>query len=269
MITNNILATISSTQNPHIKYIRGLLQQARVRKKNQQTVLEGSHLIDAGLIAGVLLQQVVVSETALNHPEVVTLLAQIKQLANIPSVLVVTDALYKSMRSLGDGIDIMAVINFDRHSLPKNITTDCLVLNDIQDNGNLGTLLRTAAAVGIQHVICTQGTASVWSPKSLRAGMGAHFGLTIYENIPIDAVLVSINTPMYATSSHTQQLIYQTDLTQPLALVMGNEGQGVADSLMQQATAIALPQPYGQESLNVAVAGALCLYEMLRQRLYS
>lgn len=99
--------------------------------------------------------------------------------------------------------------------------------------------------------------------------MGANFSLTIYESVSIDEILAKVKVPMFATSSHTDNIIYQSDLTQPLALIMGHEGQGVDEVLMQQATPIALPQPNGQESLNVAIAGALCLYEMLRQRHYA
>ena len=139
----------------------------------------------------------------------------------------------------------------------------------MQDNGNLGTLLRTASAVGIKTVICTQGSAAAYSPKTLRAGMGANFSLTIFEGVSVEDVLAKVKVPMFATSSHTDQVIYQTDLTQPLALVMGHEGQGVDDKILAQSHPIALPQPNGQESLNVAIAGALCLYEILRQRHYA
>ena len=79
---------------------------------------------------------------------------------------------------------------------------------------------------------------------------------------------MKVKVPMFATSSHTDHIIYQTDLRQPLALIMGHEGQGVDESLLSQSAPIALPQPNGQESLNVAIAGALCLYEVLRQRHY-
>ena len=154
------------------------------------------------------------------------------------------------------------------HSLPNVIDHDCLIINGVQDNGNLGTLLRTASAVGVKTVICTTGSASAWSPKTLRAGMGANFSLTIFEGISVDEILMKVKVPMFATSSHTDHIIYQTDLRQPLALIMGHEGQGVDERLLSQSAPIALPQPNGQESLNVAIAGALCLYEVLRQRHY-
>ena len=99
--------------------------------------------------------------------------------------------------------------------------------------------------------------------------MGANFSLTIFEGVSVEDVLAKVKVPMFATSSHTDQVIYQTNLKQPLALVMGHEGQGVDDKILAQSHPIALPQPNGQESLNVAIAGALCLYEILRQRHYA
>ena len=98
--------------------------------------------------------------------------------------------------------------------------------------------------------------------------MGAQFALTIYEGLNVQDILNYVETPLFATSSHTDTVIYQHDLNKPIAWVMGHEGQGVCDELMQCATPIALPQPNGQESLNVAIAGSLCLYETLRQRRY-
>ena len=256
---------IHSDKNPTIKRVKALLTQARQRKKQQQTVLEGVHLIDAALRSDYPIAQVLLSEASQSHPEVQVLLSQL-QAENMP-ILLLDDALYQNLRTLGTGVDIMAVIDIPApHFAP--ITSDCLILNDVQDSGNVGTLLRTAAAVGIDTVICTPMTAQVWSPKTLRAGMGAQFALTIYEDVSIDSILSEVKVPLLATSSHTDTLIYQHDLREPLAWVMGNEGQGVDSTLLHSATPIALPQPNGQESLNVAIAGSLCLYETLRQRSY-
>ncbi len=256
---------ITSDKNQTVKLVKALLTQARLRKKYSQTILEGIHLIDAALRSDYPFIQILVSESAVIHPEVQQILSR---LTTDISVLILSDSLYKSVRSLGTGIDIMAVIKISVPTLPI-ITSDCLILNDVQDSGNVGTLLRTAAAVGIHTVLCTSATAQVWSPKALRAGMGAQFALNIYEGLNISDILEKVKTPLLATSSHTDDLIYDHDLRSPIAWIMGHEGQGVCDELMQCATPIALPQPNGQESLNVSIAGALCLYETLRQRQYS
>ncbi|MGO3755862.1 TrmH family RNA methyltransferase [Psychrobacter celer] len=256
---------ITSDKNNTVKLVKGLLTQARQRKKHSQTVLEGVHLIDAALRSDYPFAQILLAESAHTHPEVGQLLTR---LPSHTPIITLSDSLYESIRSLGTGIDIMALITIPAPSLPM-LAEDCLILNDVQDSGNVGTLLRTAAAVGIPHILCTSATAQAWSPKTLRAGMGAQFGLNIYEGLSIQDILDHVQTPLFATSSHTDTLIYQHDLTQPIAWIMGHEGQGVSAELMQCATPIALPQPNGQESLNVAIAGSLCLYETLRQRKYA
>ncbi|WP_019673899.1 TrmH family RNA methyltransferase [Psychrobacter lutiphocae] len=263
---------ITSDKNPTVKLAKALLTQSRQRKKSGQTVLEGVHLIESALQAKHFPTQIIISYSGLSHPEVQALLIEISNHHLDNKLTVVSDSVYQSISSLGNGVDIMAIIDVPEHRLYKlksPITTDCLILNDVQDNGNMGTLLRTAAAVGIKTVICTKGCAQAWSPKTMRAGMGAQFGLTIYEGIEADEVLSYIRLPVYATSSHTDNIIYKQNLNRPVAWVMGHEGQGVCDAIMQQAIPVALPQPNGQESLNVAIAGALCMYETLRQRQYS
>ena len=256
---------ITSDKNTTVKLVKALLAQARQRKKQGQTVIEGVHLIDAALRSDYPFVQILLSESARSHPEVQQILTR---LPTYTPILTLSDALYESIRSLGTGIDIMAVIKIPTPSLSM-IDEDCLILNDVQDSGNVGTLLRTAAAIGIRHILCTSATAQAWSPKTLRAGMGAQFALSICEGLSTQDILDQVQVPLLATSSHTDTLIYDHDLSAPVAWIMGHEGQGVSDDLMQCATPIALPQPNGQESLNVAIAGSLCLYETLRQRQYS
>ena len=263
--SNELNPLVTSDNNQRVKLAKALLTQARQRNKQAQTVLEGIHLIDAALRSDYPFEQLLVAESAHTHSEVQQILSR---LTTDISVLVLSDSLYKSIRSLGSGVDIMAIVKIPAPTLPL-ITTDCLILDDVQDSGNVGTLLRTAAAVGIDTILCTSGTAQAWSPKTLRAGMGAQFTLTIHEGLSVTDILDNVKVPLLATSSHTDTLIYQHDLRTPIAWIMGHEGQGVCAELMQCATPIALPQPNGQESLNVAIAGALCLYETLRQRQYS
>ena len=255
---------ITSDKNQTVKLAKALLTQARQRKKLGQTILEGVHLIDAALRSDYPFVQILLSESAHNHAEVQQVLTR---LPTYTPILTLSDALYASIRSLGTGIDIMAIVAIPTPTLPI-INDDCLILNDVQDSGNVGTLLRTAAAIGINNILCTTGTAQAWSPKTLRAGMGAQFALNIYEGLSSTDVLEHVKVPLFATSSHTDTVIYEHNLEEPLAWIMGHEGQGVCAELMQCATPIALPQPNGQESLNVAIAGALCLYETLRQRQY-
>lgn len=252
---------ITSKDNPIIKTVYALLTDGKKRKKLGQTVIEGTHLLDAYLKANKIPLNVIVSQSGLDNNEIQSL---IKPLDN-KLITVISDSLYKQIRSLGESLPIMAVIEVPNLILNHAIDSDCLILNGIQDTGNLGTLLRTASAAGFGTVICTQNTAHAYNPKTLRASMGANFCLEIYENVSVDDIFHFIKVPLFATTSHANGLIYKKDLTKPLALIMGNEGQGVDKILLEKCQPLTLPQ-VGEESLNVGVAGSVCLYEILRQR---
>ena len=255
---------ITAKDNKTIKHVQNLLTSHRSRKKSLQTVIEGVHLLDTYLKQKLLVDLVIVSEKSHYHHEVMDLLTKIDN----KKILIVSESLYKNIRTLGDGVDVMAVIPI---SVPKfgDINQDCLILDGLQDAGNIGTLLRTASAIGINTIISTPNTAYLWSPKCLRAGMGAQFSLQIFEQISVDEILQAVKIPLFATSSHTQKTIYDYDLTKKIAWVLGHEGQGVCQDFLQKSNLVTLPQPNGQESLNVAVAGSVCFYEMLRQRQFN
>jgi TrmH family RNA methyltransferase len=141
-----------------------------------------------------------------------------------------------------------------------------VVLERVQDAGNVGTILRSAAAFGFTQVVALSGTAALWSPKVVRAGMGAHFALNLVEQAEL-AALASLAPPLLATSSHATQAIDESTLPWPCAWVFGHEGMGVSEELMRRCSQrLAIPQPGGEESLNVAAAAAVCLYESARQR---
>jgi TrmH family RNA methyltransferase len=140
-----------------------------------------------------------------------------------------------------------------------------VILDRLQDAGNVGSILRSAAALGVRQVLALRGTAILWSPKVLRAGMGAHFALALHESVTIDD-LGDLALPWVATSSHAAAVLHRTLLPQPCAWVFGHEGQGVADDVAARcALMLRIAQPGGEESLNVAAAAAICLHESLRQ----
>lgn len=140
-----------------------------------------------------------------------------------------------------------------------------MLLDRLQDPGNVGTILRSAAALGVQQVLALKGTAALWSPKVLRAGMGAHFALHLVEGLAVDD-LADLGLPLIATSSHAEHALPSLRLPAPCAWVFGHEGQGVDAALLQRcALTVRIPQPGGEESLNVASAAAICLYESARQ----
>lgn len=258
------LIYLESKDNPKIKHLRSLIEQHHYRKKHQQSVIEGSHLALAYLEYAPL-SAVFTTEAALQHDDLI----QIQQKSSTP-IFILSPAQYKTLSGLGTSLPCLAIIDLKHHlfSLDQiNYQRDTLILDQIQDPGNVGTLLRSAAAANIKQIICTQGTAAIWSPRVVRAGMGAHFSLHCFENMKLEHCLTQFKLPIYATSSHHAHSLYQLDLRQPHVWILGNEGQGVSEFALQHAQAVTIPQPGGQESLNVAVAGSICLFEMVRQRL--
>ncbi len=148
------------------------------------------------------------------------------------------------------------------------MSEDCVILDRIQDPGNVGSILRSSAAAGVKHIFCLEGSAAVWSPKVLRAGMGAQFQLNIIEQLDVHNLISKLTLPVLVACAQADKNLFQANLRQPVAWVFGNEGQGVCRELMDVAQHLAIPQPGGTESLNVAAAAAVCLFETLRQRFH-
>ena len=161
----------------------------------------------------------------------------------------------------------MAMIDMPHLDFNQPITSDCLIINGVQDNGNQARFTPPHLR-GHKDGDLYDGHRIGWSPKTCERAWGQIFSLTIYEGISVDEILMKVKVPMFATSSHTDHIIYQTDLRQPLALIMGHEGQGVDERLLSQSAPIAPTTANGQESL-IGDSRVLCLYEMLRQRRYA
>ncbi len=252
---------LESKDNAKIKHLRGLIELNSARKKHQQTVLEGTHLCLAWLQQQKKIFSLFTTEQALENSE----LQQVFELHQ-GHIFVISEVLYKDLSTLGTTLPCLAIIDLPQNPAQIDFTQDTLILENVQDPGNVGTLLRSAAAANIKQVICTQGSASLWSPRVLRAGMGAHFSLVCFENIQLEDILPQFKIPVFVTSSHRSTSLYSKDLTQACVWILGNEGQGASNYALEHAEAIAIPQPGGQESLNVAIAGSICFFEMVRQR---
>ena len=137
----------------------------------------------------------------------------------------------------------------------------------MQDPGNLGTVLRTAAAAGIGQALLSPGCAAAWSPKVLRAGQGAHFALAIHEEADLAAFMADYRGMTAATCLDGATSLYEARWTGPLAWIFGAEGQGVRPELVAAAQLrIKIPMPGAVESLNVGAAAAVCLFEAVRRR---
>ncbi len=178
------------------------------------------------------------------------------------------DPLYAAMSQVEHGVGILFVIDTPTLTLPASLSVSAVLLDNLQDPGNVGSILRSAAAAGITQVYCSAGTAFCWSPKVLRAAMGAHFVIEIHENVDLAALIRASGVAVLATSGYAEQRLYEMDLKRPVAWLMGHEGQGVADDLLALATHRVVVPHRGQiESLNVAACAAVCFFEHLRQNI--
>lgn len=260
------MKSISSRDNPLYKELKNLASSSQVRRKSGRTLLDGVHLCQAYWQHLGAPQLCIVSESSRSHHEVTAIVAQC--LAGGTQTVCLPDALYHALSQVEHGVGLMFIIATPNPEFPLALSESSVVLDNLQDPGNLGSILRSAAAAGIKNVFCSMGTAFAWSPKVMRAGMGAHFLLNIFENVDVHALLQNTQIPILATSSHTEQTIYQMNLNQPVVWLFGHEGQGVAEDLMALAShTVTIPQSPAIESLNVAASAAICFFEQVRQSL--
>lgn len=255
---------ISSRDNALYKELKALATSSQARRRAGRTLLDGVHLCEAYLDALGLPAMCVASDSAMANPEVMAIL---ERCAGAHCV-VLPDALYNALSQVEHGVGLMFVIDIPQLEAPAQISEAAVLLDNLQDPGNLGSILRSAAAAGIRAVHCSAGTVFAWSPKVLRAGMGAHFALQIHEHADLAGLLKTARLPVLATSSHASASIYDTDLSQPVAWLFGHEGQGVSAELLSLAgRQVAIPHLGPIESLNVAASAAVCLFESVRQKL--
>lgn len=247
---------ITSRDNPQVKAWRRLAQETTAYRKAGQFWLEGDHLCRAAIDRGVKPLQIVLSASCFEE--------QGSQWAVLTDALfVLPDALFASLSGLESPARMGFVVAW---SAQGQVLSDAstVVLDRLQDAGNVGAILRCASAFGYRQVLAIKGTAALWSPKVLRAGMGAHFGLHLVESVG-DTDVAALSVPLLTTSSHEgpflHELLQRGELPQKCAWVLGHEGQGVSDALMALAhQKVRIAQPGGEESLNVATAAAICLH---------
>ncbi len=252
---------ISARDNPLLVRVRRLAKDGSAYRKDGLLWLEGDHLCRAFVARGGVPAQAVVSARGWQD-DAVHDLAQTAE-----RIVVVPDALFAGISGLASAAELGFLIDHADLSSGLQAGQATVVLDRLQDAGNVGSILRSAAAFGFVQVLALKGTAALWSPKVLRAGMGAHFALRLVEGGDAGD-LDQLALPLLATSSHGGGDLTRAALPWPCGWLLGHEGQGLGDKLLQRATMrLAIPQPGGEESLNVAAAAAVCLYESARQRL--
>jgi len=233
------------------------------RRDAQAFVAEGVRLVEEALAANWPFQFVLVGETLNERGQ--TLVKKLE--AQSIEVEQVTDGLLSSVSETETTQGILAVLNHFPLTIPPSLNF-VLILDKIRDPGNLGTLLRSAAAAGVQAVFLPPETTDAFAPKVVRAGMGAHFKLPIHALSwdEIQRVCKSAQLKILLADMDGRSC-WQTDLRQPLALIIGGEADGASEQARRLAhDKISIPMPGGSESLNAAVAGALLMFEVVRQR---
>ena len=245
-------ALIGSRENALWKDMRRLAQDGTAYRKQGRIWLEGDHLCRAALARGVAPAMALFSESYWPVARAQWAQAAIKK-------IVMTDALFAGLSGLESPARMGFVVPLP--TAPALVSSSpTVILDRVQDAGNVGSILRSASAFGFTQVIALKGTAGLWSPKVVRAGMGAHFALRLIEGLSSDD-LAGLTVPLLVTSSYQGQLLHRAALPWPCAWVLGHEGQGVSPALDERATRrIRIGQPGGEESLNVAAAAAVCLH---------
>jgi TrmH family RNA methyltransferase len=259
------LKAISSRDNPLYKELKQLATSAQARRRAGRTLLDGVHLCESYLQKVGYPPLCIVSEQALSNAEAAGIVEHCAQGAT--QRIVLPENLFRALSQVEHGIDILFIIDTPALPLPQRLSQSAVLLDNVQDPGNFGSIVRSAAAAGIEQIYCSIGTTAAWSPKVLRAGMGAHFLLQIFENVDLAELVHHADVPVIATSSHADKRLYDLDLTQSVAWLFGHEGQGVTPSLLEQAThRITIPHLGEVESLNVAASSAVCFFEQVRQK---
>jgi len=255
---------ITSRQNPRLKEAARLVRSARDRRKAGRCVLEGEHLVGVYQARHGAPETLIVTDEALASAPVRAIAAR-----DPAHTLIVPAALFAELSTLPAGVGMLAVVPTPSRPVSAPAAF-CLLLDDVQDPGNAGSMLRSAAAAGVTQVLLSKHCVFAWSPKVLRAGQGAHFHLEIHEDIDLPAWALAYRAAggtVVATVAAGGSDLFASALGGRVALAVGNEGAGISAALAAQATLrVTIPMPGGTESLNAAAAAAVCLFECVRQR---
>lgn len=256
------MKNITSTENPRFRAILKLAQSARERKTAGLSLLDGIHLVAAYAEHVGKPVEIVLSRSGAVDPEVMKLVATLQ----VSSAILVTDALFRELSALATPTGILAVVPTPRISVPERLHGASVWLHDIQDPGNLGSILRSAAAAGMPTVCLSRHSVHAWSPRVLRAGMGAHFTVRIIEGVDFRRMATAYTGRIIATMVGCGTPVFDAQLKGDVALLFGNEGAGLPPEIAELAQeTVQIPLPGKAESLNVGAAAAVCLFERVRQ----
>jgi TrmH family RNA methyltransferase len=259
-----VVPRVTSRQNPRLREAARLLASTHERRKAGRCVLEGANAIGAYVAARGRPQTLIVDEAAVGSAEMRALVDACGARA-----LVVPASVFGELATLPQGVGAIAVVDAPKPPLAEPAAF-CLLVEDVQDPGNVGSMLRSAAAAGVTQVWLSKHCAFAWSPKVLRAAQGAHFHLDIFEDValaPWAAAFRARGGRVVATVARGGVALFDAPLDGKIAIAIGNEGAGLTAELRAAASVVAtIPMPGGFESLNAAAACAVCLFEAVRRR---
>ena len=253
---------VISPDNPFYKELHKLSGSTRHRSKAGKTLLDGAHLLSAYLASGKQPLHIIVTEAAQHDAEIKSLLSKF---TGVP-ITQLDDALFAGLSELKTVSGILALISVPQADMAARDCNFCLLLENVQDPGNLGSMLRSAAAAGCDTVFMSTGCADAWSPRVLRAAMGGHFALDVREHADLLQVASEFGGTIFAASLSASTSLYACCLNGKTAFAIGNEGAGLSEALMKLCQPVTIPMPGKVESLNAAAAAAICLFEAVRQR---
>ncbi len=257
------MQSISSREHPFFKQLVKLERSAKQRRKSGLTILDGIHLIEAYCAALGPPINLITSKSGYEHAEIKKIIHK-----QAKKIVILSDALFCETSPVKTPTGIMALISIPAiKAIPVNKNEAfCVLLESIQDPGNLGSILRSAAAAGACDVYLSTDCTDAWSPRVLRAAMGAHFLLHIHERSNLVEIAKLFNGKTITTTVQAKKSLYETPLTGPIAFVFGNEGKGLSDKMLEISNEqITIPMLGKTESLNAASAAAICFFERVRQ----
>ena len=252
---------LRSRANPRVRAWKSLQSDARERRRRRRLLLEGVHLVAAYVERVGAPRELILSNTALANAEIATLA---KRVGLQP--VIVSRAVFAAFANTENPVGIAAEIDLPAGAPDLAESRHCVLIEGVQDAGNLGAIVRSAAAFGVDSVVIGPGSADPWSPKVLRAAMGGHFFLRIAEVTDLAPKMSEFPGLKVCTVPEGGESLGQLDLSGPVAWMFGSEGGGICAPLRELADVRAqIRMPGGTESLNVAAAAAICFYERSRQ----
>lgn len=258
---------ITSPDNPLVRRLRRLADSARACREAGRTLAEGLHLIDAALAARVPILTLATRGSPSSQVESLIERVEAAEAGRGLKRIELGAALYDSISPVERGVGVLAEIAIPATDEPLVTGEDAVYLDAVQDPGNVGTLLRTTAAAGVRRIILGPGSAYAWSPKVMRAAMGAHFVLRIAENLAIADVAKAFRGSVLAADVSGDDLYGAEWGRGPTLWLFGSEGQGLgAEALAAATKRLRIPLAPGVESLNVSAAAAVSLFEQVRRR---